>query len=163
MEKDKTKNIWVLLRFTMAFIMLWAFFDKTFGLGFATPPEKSWLNGSSPTFGFLTFGTNGIFSSVFKNLAGNLIIDWLFMLGLLLIGLSLLLGVGLKIAGYSGALFMFFLYLAVVPSANNPIIDEHIVYILIFLGLRNSEAGNILGLGNFWRKTSLIKHYPFLQ
>jgi thiosulfate dehydrogenase [quinone] large subunit len=37
---------------------LWAFLDKTFGLGFATESGKGWLDGGSHTEGFLTFGVN---------------------------------------------------------------------------------------------------------
>src|SRR6185295_12626895 len=79
------------LRYVMAFIFLWAFVDKTFGLGFATTPEKAWIHGGSPTSGFLSFGTHGPFVEIFKSLSGMPIIDWLFMLGLLFIGLTLLL------------------------------------------------------------------------
>ncbi len=42
-----------LTRLMVGFTFLWAFLDKTFGLGFSTPTEKSWLNGGSPTSGFL--------------------------------------------------------------------------------------------------------------
>lgn len=75
----------------MAFIFLWAFVDKTFGLGFTTLAEKSWINGGSPTTGFLTFATKGPMAEFFKGLAGMAVVDWLFMLGLLFVGLTLLL------------------------------------------------------------------------
>lgn len=32
---------------------LWAFLDKTFGLGYATPAANAWVDGGSPTKGFL--------------------------------------------------------------------------------------------------------------
>lgn len=163
MERNNQTLIWVLLRFTMAFIMLWAFFDKLLGLGFATTPDKSWLQGVSPTTGFLKFGAQGIFANFFHNLAGNPMVDWLFMLGLFLIGTALLLGIGMKVAGYSGALMMFLMYLSLIPPENNPLIDEHVIYFLVFLGLRNGEAGKVFGLGNWWSKTKLVKHYQFLQ
>ncbi|HLL61292.1 MAG TPA: hypothetical protein VK338_06245 [Candidatus Nitrosocosmicus sp.] len=163
MEKNNSIYIVIFLRFAMCFIMLWAFFDKLFGLGFSTTPDKSWLNGVSPTTGFLKFGVSGTFSNFFQSLAGNPVIDWLFMLGLLLIGFALLLGVGMKIAGYSGAFMMILLYLSVFPSKNNPLIDEHIIYMLVFLLLKNGEAGRKLGLGNWWAKTSVVKRFPYLQ
>nr|WP_245530223.1 hypothetical protein [Brachybacterium faecium] len=40
-------------RLMVGFTFLWAFLDKTFGLNFSTPAEGSWLNGGSPTAGFL--------------------------------------------------------------------------------------------------------------
>jgi thiosulfate dehydrogenase [quinone] large subunit len=147
----------------MSFILLWAFFDKLFGLGFSTSSDKSWLHGISPTTGFLKFGTKGVFSDLFQSLAGNSIIDWLFMMGLLFIGICLLLGIGMKIAGYAGALLMFLLYLSVFPSKDNPLIDEHIIYLIILLGLSNSKAGRKHGLGIWWSTIPLIKHYKFLQ
>ena len=52
MEK-KEEVIWSLLRISLGLIFLWVFFDKLFGLGFATLPDKSWLLGNSHTFGFL--------------------------------------------------------------------------------------------------------------
>ena len=51
MNKQKIVNI--MLRFAMGFIFLWAFFDKVFGLGFATTADKAWIRGGSPTTGFL--------------------------------------------------------------------------------------------------------------
>lgn len=41
-------------RIAVGFLMLWAFLDKLFGLGYSTPAAKSWLNGGSPTNGFLS-------------------------------------------------------------------------------------------------------------
>ena len=41
------------LRLATGFIFLWAFLDKTFGLGFSTPAERAWLNGGTPSQGFL--------------------------------------------------------------------------------------------------------------
>src|SRR3990167_1783278 len=87
-----TPHVWIFLRLAISFILLWAFFDKLLGLGFATPSDKSWIKGVSPTFGFLKFGLVGFFAPFFQNLAGNAIVDLLFMMGLLCIGLSLFLG-----------------------------------------------------------------------
>lgn len=79
-------------------MFLSAFVDKTFGLGFATAAEDAWINGGSPTFGFLNFATEGkLFHDFFAGLAGP-VADWLFMAGLFGIGLALILGVGMRIA-----------------------------------------------------------------
>jgi thiosulfate dehydrogenase [quinone] large subunit len=163
--KDSVKNvkaeiIWVLLRMCMSFMMLWAFFDKLFGLGFSTTADKSWLKGVSPTFGFLKFGIHNPF---FQSLAGSPLIDWLFMMGLLLIGVALLLGIGLKIAGYSGAVMMLLMWLSLFPPANNPFLDEHIFYALIFIGFTLVPVGNTLGLGKWWSQTAIVKKFPILK
>jgi len=130
----KPKYIFKILRLSMSFVFLWAFFDKTFGLGFATSAEKSWINGSSPTSGFLTNGTQGPLADFFQSLAGMALIDWLFMLGLLFIGLTLLLKKYVKWGAVAGILMMLLMYLSAFPPPNNPLIDYHIIYILV-LGL----------------------------
>ena len=147
----------------MGWMMLWAFLDKLFGLGFSTAAEKSWLQGGSPTFGFLKAATAGPFAAFYQSIAGNPLVDWLFMLGLLLIGTALILGIGMKIAGYSGALLMVLMWTAHLPPAQNPLLDEHIIYILIFLGFTTVKAGQWFGLGKWWVKTGLVKKSPFLE
>ena len=134
------------LRFVMAFIFLWAFFDKTFGLGFATTTEKAWIHGGSPTFGFLNFGTHGPFVDFFKSLAGVPVIDWLFMIGLLFIGLTFLLNTYVKWGAFAGMIMMILMWLAVLPPENNPIVDEHIVYALVFAILAFKSKKGELGL-----------------
>lgn len=160
----KTKNIFIgLLRLAMGWMMLWAFFDKFFGLGFATVSEKSWLAGASPTAGFLQFGVHGPFSEYFHELANSAVIDWAFMAGLLFIGLALFFGIGVKIAGYSGAVLMLLMWLALLPPKNNPFLDEHIVYMLLFLFLGTGGSGRFLGLGHFWSNTKLVSKFKFLE
>ena len=41
------------LRVATGFVFLWAFLDKTFGLGYSTPSAKAWIHSGSPTLGFL--------------------------------------------------------------------------------------------------------------
>ncbi len=125
----------------MSFIFLWAFADKTFGLGYATTADKSWLAGGSPTSGFLLHGTHGPLAEFFQSLAGHDIVDWLFMLGLLGIGLGLLLRRYIKWAAIAGIILMLLMYLAAFPSENNPIIDEHVIYLLVLAVLALDSKG----------------------
>ena len=85
------------------------------------------------------------------------------MLGLGLIGLAFILGIGLRIAGYGGALLVILMWSSLLPPDNNPIMDEHLIYALVFLLLPHLNAGRTLGLGEWWAKTQLVKKYPFLQ
>ena len=71
------------LRIALGFVFLWAFLDKTFGFGYATPSEKSWINGGSPTNGFLKSVEVGPFQSFFNSIAGTWWANILFMGGLL--------------------------------------------------------------------------------
>ena len=82
-----------LARISLGWVFLWAFLDKMFGLGYATESTDAWINGGSPTFGFLSFGAAGPFKGTYNSIAGATWADWLFMLGLLAIGVALMLGV----------------------------------------------------------------------
>lgn len=134
------KNIFTALRIVMGFIFLWAFFDKLLGLGFATTAEKAWIHGGSPTYGFLTFGVKGPFADIFHSLAGIGLVDWLFMLGLLGIGLSLIINRFVRLGCIAGSCLLFFMYLALLFPENNPIIDEHIVYILVLALIASHDS-----------------------
>lgn len=138
---NKQKIVFLGLRFVMSFIFLWAFFDKTFGLGFATTADKAWIAGGSPTFGFLSFAAKGPFAEYFKSLAGLQVVDWMFMIGLLFVGITLLLNRYVKWGAIAGTLMMLLMWLAVLPPENNPIVDDHIVYalVLILLGIKSRE------------------------
>ena len=128
---NKQKTVFIILRLAMGFIFLWAFLDKVFGLGFATASKQAWINGGSPTSGFLTFAAKGPFANIFHALAGVAVVDWLFMLGLLFIGLTLLFNKYVKWGCLTGSLMLLLMYLALLFPANNPIIDDHIIYILV--------------------------------
>lgn len=125
------KIIYLSLRFGMALIFLWAFFDKTFGLGFATIKANAWVNGGSPTYGFLTFGTHGPFVEFFKSIAGLPVVDWMFMLGLLFVGTTLLLNRYVLWGAIAGSLMLAMMWLSLLPPENHPFIDDHVIYILV--------------------------------
>ena len=157
-------RIFSLIRFSLGGIFLWAFFDKLLGLGFSTPAAKSVVFAAgSPTIGFLS-STTGFFSPVFHWMAGNGVVDFLFMAGLFCIGLSLILGIGLRIAAMSGALMMFLMWLAAFPSKSNPLLDSHIVYLLIFLALGRTPELFVsnTGLRKMWLENPVVQKYPIL-
>ena len=172
MTSRKVEYFWGILRIFLGIIFLWAFVDKLIGLGYATCNteegiqvlcEKAWISGGSPTYGFLKFATKGPFALYFQSLAGNPLVDSLFMLGLLGVGLALILGVFTRIASVSGALMLFLMWLAVLPPTNNPFLDDHIIYLILMFGFIIVRAGRYLGLGNWWHKTSLVKKHPWLE
>ncbi len=123
------------LRILMSSLFLWAFVDKFFGFGFATPSAAAWIRGGSPTRGFLLNATHGPFAALFQSLADSAIVEWLFMLGLLCLGLGLLFGKFMRAVTVCGSLFMLLIWLSALPPKNNPIIDEHIIYIAVFVVL----------------------------
>lgn len=152
-----------LARLSLGWIFLWAFLDKVFGLGFATAAGKSWLAGTSPTIGFLKFATKGPFSSIYQSMAGNPVVDWMFMIGLLCLGVALILGIGVRIAGVAGTLLLLLMYTAVLPPTNNPFMDDHLVYAFVLLSFVFLPAGEWLGFGASWSKVGLVRRFPWLK
>lgn len=161
--KSKQETIWVVLRITLGLIFLWSAIDKIFGLGFPTEPDSAWLtSGTSPTFGYLNFAAYGPMSALMQSIAGNVMVDVLFVGGQLLIGLSLVLGIGLRIAGFAGALQLLLIYISRLPPERNPLVDQHIVYAVILIGIAVIRPGRVLGLGKRWMANSLVKRFPIL-
>jgi thiosulfate dehydrogenase (quinone) large subunit len=154
--------VWAVTRLSLGFVFLWAFLDKTFGLGKATPAEGAWLDGGSPTEGYLA-SLEGTFADQFSWMAGDAWADWLFMLGLLGVGVALLLGVTMRIAAAAGALLLVFMWVTALPLENNPFMDDHLVYALVLVGLAAASAGDTLGLGRVWRSVGLVQRFPVLR
>ena len=161
------------LRIGTGFIFLWAFFDKTFGWNYATPSSKAWIHGGSPTKGFLSHVEVGPFQSTFHSWAGKGVIDWLFMLGLLGIGMALVLGIGLRIAAVAGVLLVALMWFAVYPPArytaagtatgsNNPFVDDHVIEALALVTVAVFGTGSRLGLGAVWAKLPFVARHRSL-
>ncbi|HEU5470992.1 MAG TPA: hypothetical protein VFV67_10095, partial [Actinophytocola sp.] len=108
-------NLIAITRIAMGLVFTWAFLDKTFGLGYATPEQGAWINGGSPTKGFLGGVDHGPFQSLFNSWAGDPWANWLFMLGLAGIGIALLTGVAMRIAAVSGSLMLLLMWAAEWP------------------------------------------------
>ena len=154
-----------MLRLYMGLVFLWAFLDKVLGLGFATKAGKAWLDGVSPTAGFLKFGVHGPVAEIYHSLAGNMVVDMFFMLGLLGIGLAMTLGAGVKVASVSGAIMIFLIYTGLIPPENHPFLDEHILEIIVFLGLGfvAEDPGSTAGIGKWWKNRPLVQQHKWLE
>ena len=145
-------------RVSLGVVFLWAFFDKLLGLGFATPAERAWTAGGSPTTGFLS-GVEGPFGDLFQAMAGQAWADWLFMGGLLGIGVALTAGIAMRIAAASGALLLVFMWMASLPLENNPFLDDHLVYAMVLVLLAALRAGDTAGLGARWRRLPVVRDH----
>lgn len=158
------RYVWGMLRIGIGWIFLWGFLDKLFGFGFATARESAWINGGSPTFGFLNFGTTGPFAGFYQSMATSETVEWMFMLGLLFIGLPLMLGMGVRLAAAGGVAMEIMMYTAgFILSEHNPVVEEHMMYGIIFLGLMVVGGGQYLGLGGWWKQRRLVKRFPVLE
>lgn len=151
-----------LIRVSLGWVFLWAFLDKLFGLGHETPSDRAWINGGSPTEGFLANAPAGPFKGVFNDLAGAAWADWLFMIGLAAIGTALVLGIGMRIAAGAGVLLLVLMWAAVLPPENNPFMDDHLIYALVLVLLAAVNAGRAFGLGRAWERTALVRGRPYL-
>ncbi len=149
-------------RLFLGFIFLWAFLDKLLGLGHATASASAWVRGGSPTAGFLGKGAAGPLTDLAHRLAGQAWVDALFMTGLFAIGTALLLGVTMRLAAAAGSLLLVLMWATVLPPANNPIIDDHLVYALLLVMLALGNAGRTLGLGRTWERLPFVQRHPFL-
>lgn len=164
-KNNNPNNVWTGLavtRLLLGFVFLWAFFDKLLGLGIGTPAERAWLAGGSPTTGFLK-GVEGPFADFFSSLSGVVVADWLFMAGLLGIGVALVFGVAVRLAAWSGALMMVLLWAASLPLENNPVVDDHIVYAVVLLVIAWALPQQKLSLAKWWQSQSFVKKNAWLQ
>ncbi len=168
------RGVTAALRIVMGLLFGWAFLDKLVGLGYATPGERAWLNGGSPTQGFLGNLDHGPFAAVFRGWAGAWWADWLFMLGLGGIAVALLAGIGLRVAAVAGTLMMLLMWAAEWPldrftdagaptMSTNPVLDYHVVYALVLIGLAVAGAGSTWGLGTAWARLGIVAKNPWLR
>lgn len=175
-SKTTEKSFYALAlgRIGIGLIFLWAFFDKLFGLGFATCRDKisdavntgcsqAWIHGGSPTSGFLGHAVSGPFAGAYHQLTGRGWVDWLFMLGLLFIGVGLILGVAVYLSALTGSLLLLLMWSARLWPADNPVLDEHIIYVFVLLAVFFANANQRWGLRDRWRRTALVKALPFLE
>jgi thiosulfate dehydrogenase (quinone) large subunit len=159
-------------RIALGFIFLWAFLDKTFGLHYATgaavaegDPSVAWINGGSPSQGYLQFATAGPLKDTFASLASPAS-DWLFMIGLLGIGLALILGIGMRIAAVTGSILLVLMWLSAwtfAQGSNNPVLDDHLIYAFVIITLAVLYAGDTWGLGRRWAGLSLVQRATWLR
>jgi thiosulfate dehydrogenase [quinone] large subunit len=150
-------------RLAMGWTFLWPVLDKAFGLGHETASAEAWVNGGSPTSGFLGNAPTGPFADMYQSFAGLAWADWLFMLGLLGIGAALTLGVATRAAVAAGSLLLVLMWAAVLPPENNPFLDDHLIYALVLVILALTAAGRTLGFGAVWEELPVVKRHAFLR
>jgi thiosulfate dehydrogenase [quinone] large subunit len=167
------RKVLAVARSVIGFTFLWAFLDKLFGLGFATPSARAWINGGTPAQGFIK-GIDGPFHDVFQIVA-NPVGDWLFMAGLLGIGVAMIAGAGLRIAAVAGTLLMLFMFMAewpaattivdgkVVSGSTNPSVDSHWHEALLLIISAVTLAGDSWGLGKWWGNLGIVKRHRWLR
>jgi thiosulfate dehydrogenase [quinone] large subunit len=161
------------LRIGFGLTFLWAFVDKLLALGYSTGVaqdgtvdrfgDAAWIHGGSPTQGFLGFAADGPFQGFWNSLAGTAFADWGFMLGLLAIGVTLTFGIGMRLGTLAGFVMYVLMWSVVLPPANNPVLDDHLLGAVSMVVLGLTGAGATWGLGHAWAQLPLVRRFPVLR
>lgn len=170
---------WIFLsitRIVLGFTFLWAFLDKLIGLGWSTCKgesgievmcERAWLSGGRITEGYLG-ASSGPLADFFATLGTYAWTDWVFMIGLLGVGLALMLGIGTKVGMLSAAAMLTMMFLAhgfpfVGGNATNPIVDSHVIQAVAVIAVVLMELERqAIGLGSWWRRLEIVQKNPWL-
>ncbi len=161
-EYPTARRFFAVARIAIGWLFLWMFLDRLFGLGYPTASSDAWIEGVSPTAEYLEFETAGPLEGFFQSLAGQAWVDWLFMIGLALIGLALMLGIGVRIAAVTGTTLLVLMWAATLLPEHNPFMTDRLVYALVLIGLAWSDSGETWGFGRSWKQTTLVQRFPFL-
>lgn len=125
------------------------------------------LNAEWSAAGYLTNAKS--FTGLFAWLASpgvlpviNFVNEW----GLTLLGVSLILGIGVRFSSLLGALLMLLYYLPLgfpYPNPNAFIVDQHIIYIAALLYLAATRAGRVWGLEEWCERLPICRKFPGLH
>ncbi len=109
------------------------------------------------------------FSGFYQWLASPANIGWINFVnewGLTLLGVSLILGIGVRLSSVLGAFLMLLYYFPVLtfPTVGHGyIVDEHIIYGFALLFLAATRAGRIWGLENWCLNLPICSRFPKIR
>jgi len=63
-------------------MLIWTYFDKLLGLAYATTAYHALINGGSSAEGCPKYTTSELLKGFYDGIAGNVVVDWLSMIGL---------------------------------------------------------------------------------
>ena len=144
-----------LLRVSLGWMMLYAGVTKIIDPQWSA---EGYLKGAKTFAWFFESLTNpGILPLV------NFLNEW----GLTLLGLSLILGIGVRLSSVLGAGLMMLYYFPILdfpyPNPHSFIVDEHIIYAVALLVLASMRAGRVWGLENWCANLPICKKFPKLR
>src|SRR3954453_6424632 len=149
---EPAQKAFALARICLGFVFPWGFLDKCFGLGYPTKSGQGWLFGAgagNPTKGHLD-SVHGPFAWLFNPMAGLGWVNCLFMAGLAGVGIGLMTGLAFRPSAICGCLLLALIYLTSLPLTANAVIDDHIVEILVLIGLILLRNGRVWGAEDWW-------------
>jgi thiosulfate dehydrogenase [quinone] large subunit len=92
-------------------------------------------------------GSSGPLADWFISLAGNPIVDFLNIWGLTFIGAALIIGLLVRPASFFALIMMVLYYLSQFEqNTEYGLIDEHVIYALVFVFFLSGGVGHVLGL-----------------
>ena len=144
-----------LLRVGTGWLMFYAGITKILDPGWSA---AGYLNNAKIFSGFFAwFATPNILPIT------NFVNEW----GLTLLGVSLILGIGVRLSSILGAALMMLYYFPVLefpyPNTHSYIVDEHIIYALVLLVLAALRAGRTWGLENWCSRFPVCSKFPRLR
>lgn len=93
----------------------------------------------------------------------NFVNEW----GLTLLGVSLLLGIFVRLSSKLGVLLMLLYYIPILEfpyiGTHSFLVDEHIIYIFSLLVVGSAKAGRFLGLEKWCSSLPICSKYPKLR
>ena len=144
-----------LLRLSLGWLFLYAGISKIFNPAWSA---AGYLHGAKTFTGLYEWlAQPGILPVV------NVLNEW----GALLLGVSLLLGIFVRLSTVLGAVLMLLYYIPILEfpyvGEHAFLVDEHIVYALALLVLGSLRAGRVWGLETWCSNLPICSRYPRLQ
>ncbi len=147
MEKTQRISLF-LLRFALGWLFFYAGITKLLAPAWSA---EGYLKGAKLFTGFYQWLSSPAMLPFI-----NFINAW----GLTILGISLMLGLGVRLISILGAILMVLYYLPLgfpMPDAHSYIVDDHIIYALALIFLSSVRAGRVIGLDNW-----LVAKFPKL-
>ncbi len=95
------------------------------------------------------------------------VVDFMVKWGLTMLGVSLILGLFVRLSSYLGMLLMFLFYLPVLNfpmvGTHSYLVDEHIIYMAGLLVLASFRAGHVWGLDKWFCSLPFWSKFPRLH
>ncbi|MEK7567210.1 MAG: DoxX family protein [Patescibacteria group bacterium] len=95
------------------------------------------------------------------------ITDFINEWGLTLLGVSLILGIGVRLSSVLGAVLMMLYYFPILqfpyPDPHSYIVNSHIIYALVLLFFAAARAGRVYGLENWCANLPICRNFPGLH
>ncbi len=147
-----------ILRVSMGWLMFYAGFTKILNPAWSA---EEYLRGAKTFIGlYIWLADSNLMPLI------NFVNEW----GLTLLGISLILGVFVRLSSIFGIALMLLYYFPVlefphIPGAHAFIVDEHIIYaaILFFFATSSIRPGRVLGLENWCSNLPICSRYPKLR